>query len=79
MACSMCSRRGQYRLARLAAKYGSEIEMPTFSNTLLAIASGGVRVTRITRAAVLFCDLGLGKPPPDLPPGVVLCRPNRVA
>jgi hypothetical protein len=23
----MCSRRGQYRLARLAAKYGAEIDM----------------------------------------------------
>ena len=27
LGCSVCSRSGQYRLARLAAKYGAEIEL----------------------------------------------------
>jgi hypothetical protein len=62
--CALCRREGVYRLARLAATYGSEIALPE----LLA---------RLTRqcphhsqgggCAARFTDLDPPMPPPDLP------------
>ncbi len=74
MACSMCSRRGQYRLARLAAKYGAEIDM----QDLLEYLAGDCAYWRPRHpyqkgCGAYFCDLGSGRPP-DLPPGVTLLR-----
>jgi hypothetical protein len=65
----MCSRKGSYRLARLADKYGSEIDM----RELLEFLAGDCRYWRprhpgIEGCGAHFCDLGSGRPP-DLPPG----------
>jgi hypothetical protein len=78
MACSMCSRRGHYRPARLAAKYGADIDM----GDLLECLAGDCKWWRPRRSyqkgcGAYFIDLGPGKPPPDLPPGVVLFRPRK--
>jgi DNA adenine methylase len=63
-----CSRRGGYSLARLAAKYGAEIEMMD----LLAYLAGDCaiwerRQALQSRCGAFFIDLGLPPRPPDLP------------
>lgn len=75
LACSLCHRRGSYRLARLADKYGAYIEM----RDLLAYLAGDCKhwghphhPIRLGCGAH-FCDLGSGRPP-DLPPGAVPLR-----
>jgi len=67
LACTQCSRKGSYRLARLAEKYGAQIEM----RQLLEYLAGDCRDWRPRhpfrpRCAAYFCDLGSGRPP-DLP------------
>lgn len=74
LACRFCRRRGSYRLARLAAKYGPEIDM----ESLLAQLTGDCEHWRPRHptkegCGAYFCDLGSGRPP-DLPPGVVQLR-----
>ena len=69
IACSRCARKGQYRLARLADKYGSEIEMAVLLSHLAADCT--FRDTR--RGSAEFCgaffpDLS-GPQPPDRPGG----------
>ncbi len=69
MACRDCPRTGNYRLARLAAKYGAEIEM----TQLLEYLAGDCKWWRPRHpyqkgCGAYFCDLGSGRPP-DLPPG----------
>ena len=76
IACSRCARKGQYRLARLADKYGSEIEMAVLLRHLAADCS--FRDTR--RGSAEFCgaffpDLS-GSQPPDRPGGPM--RPRSV-
>ena len=41
IACRVCSRRGAYRLARFAAKYGPEISVRDLTERLHTIACGG--------------------------------------
>jgi hypothetical protein len=67
MRCRLCSRRGQYRLTRLAEKYGAEIEM----RQLLEYLAGDCiywrpRHPSLEGCGAFFCDLGTGRPP-DLP------------
>ena len=72
--CSLCPRKGCYRLARLAAKLGPEMELGT---ALEAIAfdckwmQPGKKVRKYeARCGIRFTDLERsGTPPPDLPPG----------
>ncbi len=64
IACSRCARKGQYRLARLADKYGSEIELAVLLSHLAADCT--FRDTR--RGAAEFCgaffpDLSSPQPP----------------
>jgi hypothetical protein len=70
LACTMCSREGSYRLARLADKYGAQITMPG----LLAQLAGDCKYWHRQRhpgipgCGAYFKDLGAGAPrPPDLP------------
>jgi hypothetical protein len=80
LACRFCQRRGQYRLARLAAKYGAEIEM---GNLLEHLAKDceywRPRHPYHKGCGGYFRDLRPGNPPPDLPPGMVLFRPRKLS
>ena len=71
IACTRCSRKGSYRLARLAERYGAEIRMPE----LLALLSGDCVFRGNKRFAgsyetcgAVYSDLGTPPTPPDLPP-----------
>jgi hypothetical protein len=66
--CELCKRSGQYRLARLAAKFGPEIELPE----LLARLAGdceaqNARHPHRSRCAARFIDLDPPRKPPDAP------------
>ena len=68
VACRRCTRKGSYRLARLAAKYGAEIPM----TELLAHLAGDCAIwdTRhpgTPRCGAYFVDLDFPAPPPDRP------------
>lgn len=76
VSCSRCARKGRYRLARLADKYGSEVEMAVLLSHLAADCT--FRDTR--RGSAEFCgayfpDLS-GAPPPERPTGTM--RPKIV-
>ena len=65
----MCSREGSYRLARLADKYGANIDM----RDLLAHLAGDCKYWRPRHPGIPGCgahfpDLGGPPRPPDLPP-----------
>jgi hypothetical protein len=75
-ACRVCSRRGSYRLARLAAKFGPEISLRDLTD--------GFSYNRMWRAqarskkgksacGVYLPDLEQPRPP-DVPPGMVKLR-----
>jgi hypothetical protein len=71
LACHFCRRKGQYRLARLAAKYGSEIDM----RSLLELLAGDCDYWRPRHpyrqgCGAYFCDLDPPRGPPDLPIGM---------
>jgi hypothetical protein len=76
IACRVCSRRGSYRLARLAAKYGPEITLrdltDRFSYDCLWRAQARSKKGKSACGAYLP-DLE-HKRPPDLPPGMVKLR-----
>ena len=66
--CRRCTRKGSYRLARLAAKYGAEIPMME----LLAHLAGdcaiwGTRHPGAPRCGAYFVDLEFPARPPDRP------------
>ena len=68
ISCSRCARKGQYRLARLADRYGAEIELPI----LLGHLAAGCDKRDVRRHVYDFCgayfpDLN-GAKPPDVPP-----------
>jgi hypothetical protein len=67
--CTMCSRGGAYRLARLADKYGAEIDM----RDLLALLAGDCKYWRPRHPGVPGCGARFpdleARRPPDLPPG----------
>ena len=76
IACRVCSRRGSYRLARLAAKYGPEITlrdlMERFSYDCLWRAEARSKKGK-SACGVYLPDLE-HKRSPDLPPGMVKLR-----
>ena len=82
--CKLCPRRGRYRLARLAARLGPEIEL----EQVLDVVAGDckwmrpeVRIRKYeARCGIRFPDLDLRRPPPDVPPSSVrlrLVKPSR--
>ena len=82
--CKLCSRRGRYRLARLAARLGPEIEL---EQVLEAVArdcqwmrsEGRVRKYE-ARCGIRLPDLDLRRPPPNVPPSGMrlrLVKPDR--
>ena len=70
VSCRLCRRRGRYRLARLAAKYGSEIDLERLLELLAADCKWmrpGVRPRNYeARCGVRFPDIDGSRPPPDL-------------
>jgi hypothetical protein len=76
IACRVCNRRGSYRLARLAAKYGPEIALrdltDRFSYDCLWRAEARSKKGK-SACGVYLPDLE-HKRPPDLPPGMVRLR-----
>lgn len=65
LSCTMCPRKGQYRLARLVERYGAEMRFPSSSSSWRAAVNTGD--DRDTRCGAVFVDLGAQRPP-DLPP-----------
>jgi hypothetical protein len=73
--CTLCHRKGQYSLARLADKYGADITM----RELLGFIAGDCKYWRPRYPGHLGCgarftDLVGPGPPPDLPPGMMRLR-----
>lgn len=79
LGCDLCQRRGQYRLARLAAKFGAEIGLDSLLLRLSADCpwrdGPDARRTRKTQGCqARFVDLRWSRPPPDLPPDTTPLR-----
>jgi hypothetical protein len=74
--CRVCARKGSYRLARIAAKYGPEITLrdllDRFSYDCLWRTQSRTKRGR-TDCGVYLPDLEHMRPP-DLPPGMVKLR-----
>ena len=76
VSCKLCPRRGQYRIVRLAARFGPEIEL----ERLLEILAADCRYMRpgikprnyVARCGVRFTDVDRDGRPPDMPPGLVV-------
>ena len=76
IACRVCSRRGSYRLARLAAKFGPEITLRDLTDRfsydcLWRAEARGKR--GVSSCGVYLPDLERPRPP-DVPPGLVKLR-----
>jgi hypothetical protein len=76
IACRVCNRRGSYRLARLAAKYGPENTLrdltDRFSYDCMWRAEARSKKGK-SACGVYLPDLET-RPPPDLPPGMLKLR-----
>jgi hypothetical protein len=78
--CSFCKRGGQYRLARLVDKYGSEIPLEALLDRLAADCPwrpdfGQPRPRKYeAKCGAYFPDLKRPQPPPDLPPSAMALR-----
>ncbi len=72
--CNLCNREGQYRLARLAAKFGPEIPLVDLLDKLAADCPWRPEQGRRSpgkyqpKCHACFVDLMFSRPPPDLPP-----------
>ena len=76
LCCDVCGRKGGYRLARLAARYGPERPLPEVLTALSADCPAR-DPSRYDQAqgwgggcGARFSDLRQVQPPPDLPPGM---------
>ena len=73
VSCKLCRRRGQYRIVRLAARYGPEIELERLLEILAAdcqwMRPGRKARAYEARCGVRFTDIDRAGPPPDVPPG----------
>ena len=71
LACSRCSRQGQYRLARLAAKYGAEVEMRKLLEFLASDCAmwGRQRHPFKEQCGAFFVDTDNPRPP-EIPAGM---------
>ncbi|WGD31294.1 hypothetical protein AncyloWKF20_05570 [Ancylobacter sp. WKF20] len=73
VACTLCDRRGSYRLARLAAKYSAEISLEALIEYLAADCPWrGPHRRRDARCGAHFPDLWREPRPPDEPGPVKL-------
>jgi hypothetical protein len=74
--CNLCGRSGQYRLARLAARFGPEISLDELLDRLAADCPWRRRLN-LRRAGkydvkchACYVDLMFTQPSPDLPPAM---------
>jgi hypothetical protein len=68
IACRNCRWRGSYRLARLVAKYGAEIEMMDLLARLAGDCAAWIPHHPVQmKCGAFFLDLGWPPRPPDLP------------
>ncbi|MDF2620762.1 MAG: hypothetical protein K0S00_3421 [Xanthobacteraceae bacterium] len=82
--CTMCRRRGQMRLVRLAEKYGADTSMLTVLNNVAwscSLPRKGSEHRKPqkygARCGIFLPDLGGSGPPPDMPPvGLRLVKPD---
>jgi hypothetical protein len=73
--CHYCKRRGEYRLARLAAKFGPEIELPDMLRQIAWDCEHWKRNSRWPEGCgVYYVDLEGTRRPPDLPPEMMRLR-----
>lgn len=78
LGCDHCKRRGQYRLARLAAAFGAEATAMEVLDDLTRDCAWRLDRARkrkpgLGNCGVYLLDLRSGRPP-DLPPGAVRLR-----
>ena len=76
IACRVCSRRGSYRLARLAAKFGPEISLRDLTDRFSydCLWRAEARSTKGKSACGVYLP-DLEQPrPPDVPPGLFKLR-----
>jgi hypothetical protein len=72
--CNLCGRNGQYRLARLAARFGPEISLDDLLDRLAADCPWRRRPSQRragkyeVKCHACYADLMFSRPPPDLPP-----------
>jgi hypothetical protein len=76
IACRQCSRKGAYRLARLAAKFGPEITLRDLTNRFSydCMWRAEARSKKGKSACGVYLPDLEHKRPPDLPPGMVKLR-----
>ncbi len=74
--CRQCSRKGAYRLARLAAKFGPEITLRDLTNRFSydCMWRAEARSKKGKSACGVYLPDLEHKRPPDLPPGMVKLR-----
>jgi len=66
--CELCKRNGRYRLARLAAKFGPEIQLADLLDRLTSDCEArNPRHPYRSRCAARFIDLDPPRRPPDAP------------
>ena len=72
LGCELCKRNGRYRLARLAAKFGPEIQLADLLVRLTADCESQLaRHPYHSRCAARFLDLDPPRRPPDAPTTVL--------
>ncbi len=80
LGCRFCDRRGQYRLARLAAKFGAEISKDDLLEKLAADCpwrrdpADRQPGKYDAKCGACFIDLDGPPPPSDMPPGAMGLR-----
>ena len=77
ISCTMCTRQGRYRLARLAEKFGANIGLDDLLLKLTADCAGAGRSARHPYRRICkarFIDLDGPRRPPDLPPAMMPLR-----
>ena len=80
LGCRFCERHGSYRLARLAAKYGAEIDLDTLLDKLARDCpwrrDPGERhpAKYEPKCGACFLDLDGAPPPSDIPPSAMGLR-----
>lgn len=67
VACSRCPRKGQYRLARLAERYGAELELPWVIHELAKDCElrKTLNISSRDQCRAHFPDIASGRPPDD--------------
>lgn len=81
--CNLCGRRGRYRLARLAERFGADITLEDLLDQIAGARCRYPRPWRVRRVAkmspvchIMLPDLVRQPPPPDSPAGKLRALPG---